>query len=363
VLRSVSIGAGFVAAMFAGAVVAHAQEPVETAVAEATMTVTATPVATAAPVATATPVPTPVPTPVATATPVRPPPPPSAPPRAVAAQTPAPTPTATPTPAPAPVEEDECAQPGLVSGCAVSLDDCTQFGTPGDDVLIGSEAAEVLCGLAGNDVIDGGGGDDSIYGGDGNDEISGGRGDDCMIGGDGDDEFPDREDGDVVSQDGLGSGDDAFIDADEKGHCKGLEFGGGIETPPAGSGGGGITGAAASGSLLLDIVQSTEGPAAGGSVSVGDRGSVRDGVATLLLTCKTAVEGTVVLEVERGSSRQRVGRGPFRCEPPSDPAEIELTQAGRRQLEQRGSLKVTARVKADGRQIASEPVVISPAEG
>jgi len=346
------MAAAFVAAMFAGGAVAHAQEPVEVAVAEATLTAT--------PVATATPLPTPVPTPVATATPA-PTPPPTAPSRAVVAQqTPAPTPTPTPTPTPPPAEPSDCAQQD-VGGCAVPVDDCTVFGTPADDVLIGTDAAEVLCGLAGNDVIRGGGGDDSIYGGSGDDEISGGQGDDCMVGGDGEDEFPDRDDRDVVSQDGVGATEEAFIDVGKKGHCTALNFGGGIKTPPAEEGG--LTGAASSGSLLLDIVQSSSAPPAPGSLTVGDRGAVRDGVATLLLTCKTALAGTVVLQAKRGSSRQRVGRGPFRCEPPTDPAEIELTQAGRRRLEQSGTLRVTAKVKVDGREIASEPVVISPAEG
>jgi hypothetical protein len=193
------------------------------------------------------------------------------------------------------------------------------------------------------------------------DEISGGPGDDCLIGGDGEDEFPDREAGDVVSQDGLGPTEEAYIGLGKKGHCKALTFGGGIKTPPTQEGG--ITETATTGSLLLDIVQSSSGPPAAGSVSVGDRGAVRDGVATLLLTCRTAVAGTVTLEVKRGGAKQRVGRGPFRCEPPTDPAEIELTQAGRRQLEQRGTLKVTAKVTVEGSEIASEPVVIRPAEG
>ena len=52
--------------------------------------------------------------------------------------------------------------------------------TPGDDTVLGTEAADQLRGLAGNDTLIGLGGNDSLSGGDGNDTflVSGVFGDD-----------------------------------------------------------------------------------------------------------------------------------------------------------------------------------------
>ncbi|HMB24236.1 MAG TPA: ExeM/NucH family extracellular endonuclease, partial [Anaerolineales bacterium] len=63
----------------------------------------------------------------------------------------------------------------------------TIVGTTGDDVLYGTNAADVIVGLGGNDTIYGGNGNDVICGGVGNDNISGGNGNDTILGGDGDD--------------------------------------------------------------------------------------------------------------------------------------------------------------------------------
>ncbi|UWQ93556.1 hypothetical protein K3727_21465 (plasmid) [Rhodobacteraceae bacterium M382] len=56
-------------------------------------------------------------------------------------------------------------------------------GTPGDDVLIGTEDAESLDGFDGNDRLVGAGGNDSLDGGPGADTLNGGDGDDRIIGG------------------------------------------------------------------------------------------------------------------------------------------------------------------------------------
>jgi uncharacterized delta-60 repeat protein len=60
-------------------------------------------------------------------------------------------------------------------------------GGSGNDVMVGSSAANVLKGNAGNDRIFGGGGNDTLYGGVGDDRLDGGTGADDMWGGAGTD--------------------------------------------------------------------------------------------------------------------------------------------------------------------------------
>src|SRR5215204_7218213 len=68
----------------------------------------------------------------------------------------------------------------LTSGVALAL---TEFGGPGNDTLIGTNAADRLYGRAGNDVILGlGGNDPRLVGGLGDDSVIGGRGDDRVLG-------------------------------------------------------------------------------------------------------------------------------------------------------------------------------------
>ena len=59
--------------------------------------------------------------------------------------------------------------------------------TNGDDVILGTDDADVINGGAGNDIICGGDGADTINGGAGNDTIDGGQGRDVLRGGVGDD--------------------------------------------------------------------------------------------------------------------------------------------------------------------------------
>ena len=67
--------------------------------------------------------------------------------------------------------------------------DATIFGGIGDDVLIGSPAADLIDGGAGDDYIDGGDGNDMILGGGGSDYIIAGLGDDSLYGESGSDWF------------------------------------------------------------------------------------------------------------------------------------------------------------------------------
>ncbi len=62
-------------------------------------------------------------------------------------------------------------------------------GTPGNDVIVGTRAADDIRGGGGDDVICGLEGDDDIRGGGGDDLIAGGPGDDRLIGGRGRDEL------------------------------------------------------------------------------------------------------------------------------------------------------------------------------
>jgi Ca2+-binding RTX toxin-like protein len=64
---------------------------------------------------------------------------------------------------------------------------CTIVGTPGPDLIFGTQHRDVICRLGGNDLIDGMGGNDVIFGGPGNDTLNGGSGDDVIYGGPGND--------------------------------------------------------------------------------------------------------------------------------------------------------------------------------
>jgi Ca2+-binding RTX toxin-like protein len=95
-----------------------------------------------------------------------------------------------------------------------------EFGTPGDDILIGEpdfndaiagrRGDDQLFGLSGNDVLDGGLDDDVLDGGAGNDVLVGGPGNDTLIGGAGADRhlyFTLTERGDEIQGFNAGDGD------------------------------------------------------------------------------------------------------------------------------------------------------------
>jgi Ca2+-binding RTX toxin-like protein len=72
-------------------------------------------------------------------------------------------------------------------------------GTPGDDLLIGTEEADHIKGLGGHDDIFGRGGDDLLDGGDGIDELFGGEGNDIVDGAEGDDQIDGRGGNDTLT--------------------------------------------------------------------------------------------------------------------------------------------------------------------
>lgn len=75
------------------------------------------------------------------------------------------------------IKPDACASVYLTS---ITRGHGILMGTTGNDLIIGSAAADVIDGLGGNDCILGGGGDDSLTGNDGNDICLGGVGTDTF---------------------------------------------------------------------------------------------------------------------------------------------------------------------------------------
>jgi hypothetical protein len=94
----------------------------------------------------------------------------------------------------------------------------TIVGTPGNDVLLGTGAADVIAGLGGNDTISGRGGNDVICGGEGNDTLEGNNGNDQVFGELGDDTLSGGNGNDWV--DG-GEGNDALSGGGGNDTCDG----------------------------------------------------------------------------------------------------------------------------------------------
>jgi Ca2+-binding RTX toxin-like protein len=79
--------------------------------------------------------------------------------------------------------------------------ECTITGTSGDDFLVGTPDADVICGLRGADALSGKGSSDRLFGGRGRDVLIADRGSDHLFGGSGDDpclEGLDGEGNDVI---------------------------------------------------------------------------------------------------------------------------------------------------------------------
>jgi Ca2+-binding RTX toxin-like protein len=76
---------------------------------------------------------------------------------------------------------------------------CTIRGTPGDDVLYGTAASDVICAFAGNDSVFGSAGGDTVYGGSGDDRIRGDGGGDVLFGGWGSDTIRGGDGPDVLN--------------------------------------------------------------------------------------------------------------------------------------------------------------------
>ncbi|WP_299407258.1 calcium-binding protein [uncultured Roseobacter sp.] len=85
------------------------------------------------------------------------------------------------------------------------------FGTIGNDVINGTNAADVIFGLLGDDRLSGGSGNDTILGGQGDDTLFGRNGKDTLNGGDGDDTIFGNAGDDILRGD---DGDDEIFGAD-----------------------------------------------------------------------------------------------------------------------------------------------------
>jgi predicted extracellular nuclease len=83
----------------------------------------------------------------------------------------------------------------------------TLIGTPGDDVIDGTNGDDVIVALGGNDTINGGNGNDVICGDGGNDTLNGGNGIDLLFGGFGNDTLDGGHDPDTLNG---GSGIDSL---------------------------------------------------------------------------------------------------------------------------------------------------------
>jgi Ca2+-binding RTX toxin-like protein len=87
----------------------------------------------------------------------------------------------------------------------------TQFGTNGNDRLIGTADSDALFGTLGDDLLAGGGGNDVLDGGEGADQLDGGEGDDVLFAGAGDDLILTGNGRDFVD---AGAGDDRILGGD-----------------------------------------------------------------------------------------------------------------------------------------------------
>jgi len=325
---------------------------------EATVESVATPVATAepAPVATttpqavATPVPTTTPAAVAT-TPV---------PTAAPQPSPAPTPMPTQTPRPAPAAATSEAQPVScvfpASGpCQIRASQCSILGTSGPDALIGGATADLICGLGGDDVINGAGGDDTLVGGPGDDRITGGPGADCMFGDAGDDEFPGAvDDPDIVVGNDPGPGGFTLVGIDRHARCHLPGSAGGNEgggSNPVNAGGGAVDAPVRGGALVLDIVNAvreSEPQQTAFPVELAPDARVISGAARVLVRCTRSVGGRLVARIHGAEKPNLAGRSDFSCDPPTDVAELRLTDRARKQLADQHELELGVRIAVDG---------------
>jgi Ca2+-binding RTX toxin-like protein len=105
------------------------------------------------------------------------------------------------------------------------------WGTPGDDVMIGTPDSngrhglggdDLIRGLGGNDFLTGDDGDDAVYGGSGNDSVEGNLGADLVKGGSGDDSVEGNRGGDRVEG---GAGDDQLFGGDGDDRVDGQDLG------------------------------------------------------------------------------------------------------------------------------------------
>jgi Tol biopolymer transport system component len=90
-------------------------------------------------------------------------------------------------------ERDVVFRPARVGGTAGTAGDCMHIGTPGRDVVYGSDQEDIVSTGPGNDVLLGAGGNDVLISGEGNDVVRAGAGRDDVFGGRGNDRFFTRD--------------------------------------------------------------------------------------------------------------------------------------------------------------------------
>ena len=180
------------------------------------------------------------------------------------------------------------------------------IGGHGDDVLVGTSAANVLTGgpgddtlrgREGNDTLNGGTGEDALSGGDGNDTLNGGTSDDVLTGGEGADTLEGGLDGDVmrggpgidtawyntrttavIASIGAGTGDDGNKQDGAQGERD--TIGGSVENLVGGSGWDTLTGNDLDNTLTGGLGADTLKGLAGTDTLVAN-----DGVADTLIDC------------------------------------------------------------------------------
>lgn len=96
----------------------------------------------------------------------------------------------------------------------------TIMGTPDEDILFGTNLADLIFGFEGDDIISGAKGNDCIFGGDGDDIVFGNEGNDNISGGDGSDILKGQSGDDIVSG---GNGIDIIDGGDDRDSCNASE--------------------------------------------------------------------------------------------------------------------------------------------
>ena len=96
----------------------------------------------------------------------------------------------------------------------------TIMGTPDEDILFGTNIADLIFGFEGDDIISGAKGNDCIFGGDGDDIVFGNEGNDNISGGDGSDILKGKSGDDIVSG---GNGIDIIDGGDDRDSCNASE--------------------------------------------------------------------------------------------------------------------------------------------
>jgi len=96
----------------------------------------------------------------------------------------------------------------------------TIMGSPDEDILFGTNIADLIFGFEGDDIISGSKGNDCIFGGEGDDIVFGNEGNDNISGGDGSDILKGQSGDDIVSG---GNGIDIIDGGDDRDSCNASE--------------------------------------------------------------------------------------------------------------------------------------------